>query len=545
MRQRVINCVLLTLLAISMFVPGIAIADDVQSSIEYYEKMEYVFGVAYDLNDFTSKQGWLNAYVDLLSTFSSPTQLKTMALRLEQAYGHDIVTADGTGLYKVTEGSGGAFQSSRLDTFNQVRNITILTDWMDYIIENGPAWPYPGNSSAEGNTDQGDYVRMALRKSFAENSSLLVSDCNYNGVEMGFGPASSKTPMSPDVIYILVSKQVINNLANAIGGDYKIIVTINFTYRGGSTYWANLGIYAYPKNGVELVWNEYNLSYNNQSTVAKGATFTYPSASTAYVSQTITSLMPDQIINTGTVRNGSASGNTYTYTGYYVSAVLFDGTYTEPEGDSTETPTNPGYDRPETPTTPLPPDTSGNASPTVDVKPITDRLDTIIGEIAAFEGQFWSYHRDALNFWGEIYDMLSYWLSKIEANTRNTAGWARNISYQLNLIQAELDSIGDTYRPVITSGNTMQQQLADDLDLLKGKFPFSLPWDLLALLMMLEAPRHSMVFTVPMAYFGQTANLTIDLSSYSQVGIVSRAISRWLFGFYLVTRTKDLLLKGE
>lgn len=539
MARKQIGAIFSALAVMFALMPRIALAD-VQESIEYYKKMEYIVGVAYDLDDFTTRQGWLSAYLEVVKTVSSPSQLKNMALRLEQSYGYDIVTSDGNALYTVDDAAGGAFQTSQLDTFNQVRNIGIVCDWMDYAMEQGPEWPYPGDAIGEGNYDDGDYVKFAVRKSYVDSYDLRRV-IMLGGNVFAYGPIANGNA-SPDLLYVRVPKIEMRQ----IPVEYTHIIV--YIRPGGTSidsFTGDIEVQAYP-DGVQYFWDRVSISNQDDTYSMLRANIGKVPSKYLFYNRNQGVLVGDTLTLSGAQLKGSSttSSTPLAVFGYW-SVSVFDGNFTEDGVAGPEEPSAPTIDLPDVPSEPTAPDTSGNASPTVDIKPITDRLDTIIGEIAAFEGQFWAYHRDALQFWGEIYDMLSYWLSKIEANTRNTAGWARNIAYMLDIIQSQLDGIGDTYRPVINVGNTLEQQLTEDLDVLKTKFPFSLPWDLMALLLMLQAPRHSMVFVVPMAYFGQTASITIDLSQYEQVGIVSRAISRWLFGFYLITRTKDLLLKGE
>lgn len=113
------------------------------------------------------------------------------------------------------------------------------------------------------------------------------------------------------------------------------------------------------------------------------------------------------------------------------------------------------------------------------------------------------------------------------------------INIRLRDILKAIEGLGGEYQPSVPDGVTPDEQLAIDADRLKTKFPFSIPWDLAALLMLLEAPSEALVFDWPVPYMG---DVRIDLTVYAGVAAVSRAVSLFCFGFFLILKTKSIVI---
>ncbi len=85
-------------------------------------------------------------------------------------------------------------------------------------------------------------------------------------------------------------------------------------------------------------------------------------------------------------------------------------------------------------------------------------------------------------------------------------------------------------------------QIGDKLGELGRHFPFSLPWDVAYLLGLLQAEPVAPVFTLPV--LTTDAEMTIDLSIWESVAVVTRSATLFMFAFGLVLRTRSLLGSG-
>lgn len=181
----------------------------------------------------------------------------------------------------------------------------------------------------------------------------------------------------------------------------------------------------------------------------------------------------------------------------------------------------------------------------IDWYPVTSRLDAINANLELFYDSFNSYRADLLEFWdslGAALDGFDARFFRMSEQLREVIQWLRNIYDMLaassGRVAGDMYEINNYYTPTLDGGNTPQQQLNADASRLKGKFPFSVPWDLYALLQFLEAPRAAPVFTFTLPLMG---TLTCDLSVLDDVAAVCRWGSLFAFGAGLVYKTKDLI----
>ena len=94
--------------------------------------------------------------------------------------------------------------------------------------------------------------------------------------------------------------------------------------------------------------------------------------------------------------------------------------------------------------------------------------------------------------------------------------------------------------PTYDTGNTPQQQVDVNMNLLKNKFPFSLPWDVYAVLSALEAPPTPIEFDFPVILTEYTIH--VDCSPLAPMAAVSRSMSVVLFIAGLLMNTKKFLI---
>lgn len=99
----------------------------------------------------------------------------------------------------------------------------------------------------------------------------------------------------------------------------------------------------------------------------------------------------------------------------------------------------------------------------------------------------------------------------------------------------------------IEPDSTPTEQLTVDFAKLKSKFPFSIPWDLLAILKLFQAAPLTPTFDITLSYPGiSSLELQYDLHDFDGVASVSRTCSLIMFTCGLLFNTKKFLsLDGE
>lgn len=121
----------------------------------------------------------------------------------------------------------------------------------------------------------------------------------------------------------------------------------------------------------------------------------------------------------------------------------------------------------------------------------------------------------------------------------------------------EVDTLIDTLNTLIDddggSGGsvsvltTLSTEVSATLEVAKGKFPFSVPWDVYYVLASLaaepEAPVFDMVLDLPQ--FNIHEEFTADLSIFSEVSSVCRGLQSLLFVLYLASLTRKMFLDGR
>ncbi len=77
------------------------------------------------------------------------------------------------------------------------------------------------------------------------------------------------------------------------------------------------------------------------------------------------------------------------------------------------------------------------------------------------------------------------------------------------------------------------------LDLIKTRFPFSIPWDIVAIMAVLSAEPEAPVFNIPVVLdrYGIDTAIVIDFSHFDIVSKISRAFLTLIWGMYLMNYT--------
>lgn len=171
----------------------------------------------------------------------------------------------------------------------------------------------------------------------------------------------------------------------------------------------------------------------------------------------------------------------------------------------------------------------------VDLSAITERLDVINENLTAFAQEFHTY-------WEWWADTMTEFVAQLGSQTSQITTWLQMIydrlGYIAGILNSNLNDFDNDYLPNIPNGITPSQQLGEDVQRLTAKFPFSIPWDLYAVAVFLEAPAQAVVFDWPIPWIG---TVHIDLSVYDDVAAVSRMTTLLMFGVGLLMRTRDML----
>lgn len=86
---------------------------------------------------------------------------------------------------------------------------------------------------------------------------------------------------------------------------------------------------------------------------------------------------------------------------------------------------------------------------------------------------------------------------------------------------------------------TIGMRIGEKMDELKDRFPFSLPWDIFAILNLLRAEPVAPQFDLPV--FGSEESVHVDLSVWESVAVVTRGGTTILFALGLALRSRSLL----
>lgn len=138
-----------------------------------------------------------------------------------------------------------------------------------------------------------------------------------------------------------------------------------------------------------------------------------------------------------------------------------------------------------------------------------------------------------------VHRMLEAWFTDF-------SNWLELIYEELQQVNRYLEGIyfntsGNDEAPIypdLEDGNTIEQQTDVNLELLKKKFPTSIPWDLYGILTLLETAPVAPSITLPVVMTEYT--ITIDLSDFSPMAAVSRRMSVLLFAVGLLMNTKRI-----
>lgn len=475
--------------------------------------MAEAVGVSVDLASDAWADKSVNAYLSYITENmhpSNPTSYYQYGQALENLTGYNVVYNDGDKFYLNTpeDSTGGAFYRVECTPTNLGSLSNVMMQWVRYAANNGPEWPN-NSSGGGGNVGQGGNF--------------------YIVYEAGI----SSPYVFPDGSTINFDQSSLNNYNTGLSGNNVFILETKGNNNGSTTTYtfqvskATSNIYISENRAI--VYNESQ--FNGSSQVYQGIVNEFGCPEDGYY----------KLIN-------GLSVYRYCITNCGIGNAI--NVPNEPDNTPpSSTPERPTIQWPDITLPSLPDFSITNNYPTtsgdIDFTPITQRLDAINENLEKFYVNFNLYWSDFMQYWdamGDALDGLDARLWDLSLLSRDVIAWLRNIYDMLGAsagnVQGDIYEINNYYQPEVDEGNTPQQQLDTDITRLKGKFPFSVPWDLYALLQFLQAPAVAPVFTFTLPYMG---TLTCDLSILDDVAAVCRWASLFAFGAGLVYKTKDIL----
>lgn len=353
--------------------------------------------------------------------------------------------------------------------------------------------------------------------------------------------ATNGTPVEDTTVTLDVnSESIATNINNKVGNAFSIILFVSaFSNNSGST--GTTAIYllvsespinvTIADNGVQPNGNNtpvYSIQYSSESTVS---TYRYSAYTSTRENNKIYSYQSNILNYNGHIR------------AVYSSQSI---------GTGNQNPTEPVYsppiDKPTSPDVPTPAPVNTPTSPNitnvnvtqtdVDLQPVIDAISVLntnmvnhFNGLETFMGDWFSALFDMLTDWRDM------WIEYTGALYEDLTDYLWNIERLLNQLLLQ-ETSEPVVNPTIDDGNTADQQATVNLELLKKKFPTSIPWDLYGILTLLETAPVAPTFTLPVVMTEYT--ITIDLSDFSPMAAVSRRMSVLLFAVGLLMNTKKI-----
>lgn len=181
-------------------------------------------------------------------------------------------------------------------------------------------------------------------------------------------------------------------------------------------------------------------------------------------------------------------------------------------------------------------------APSADLQPVVQWLSIINANIVAWGGNISQWLAEIWKTLDAFRMAVDNWsvsiLSAIDSLGNVVPSFDTNeVNYWNTVITYNNDVWG-------TARNIGQQDIQNDLDRLKGKFPFSIPWDLYAILLLFDADPVAPVLDIPLVYSDGSVtseNIHVDLSAFDTVMSLWRRLSLVGFVFALAVATRRLL----
>lgn len=408
----------------------------------------------------------------------------------------------------------------------------LYTEWYEY---------YEGTPSSGGNEPQGGYYTYALTNVFRNVNYGYAF--KYNNVLYGWSHRTGYDVV--DVADGCTASLSTSLLASYDSSVYDVCVIIT----NGTTWAANrpkIGIYVIPKGQYTYTFdqstNELQLTINSGSRYYSGGSQLTQSLSGLSGSNPFQFTCASFNYSTGT-GNGSMIQNTGTVYGYAYYIGPFSGSSS---GGSSDPVPSPGI--PETPTPSAPVVNNINA-PTyntnnyttinqtdVDLQPVIDAISVLDDNMQlGFDGLYnmiYDWFNAIKQTMEEWRDNLFSYMATLYADT---AEYLETIIWILYNLEIQVDT---PYVPV-PDVDTININYNNSVDRLSTKFPFSIPWDIKLILVLLEQPPQAPEFDLPVVMSDYTVH--IDLSPFEPMAEISRFFSLLFFTAGLMMNTKKLV----
>ena len=344
----------------------------------------------------------------------------------------------------------------------------------------------------------------------------------------------------PENALLYYSEAVKTWLSTQSSNDKKVFVYIN-----------NGSMNVYTCTNYEVTYEEQtqnDITYNNPVSVTfsnDAKKWTYTTSNNGQTqNKSSAGVYNDGIVyrwNTAPSGSGSTQSTTLSlYQGWVSGAIQ--------GGGGTVEPSNPVYPNYPQPTVPQQPNVTYNnptynsytinetTTTTTDLTPILNAIRILNDNV---QTGFDNMAESLDTHFDNLHRMLEAWFTDF-------SNWLELIYEELQQVNRYLEGIyfntsGNDEAPIypdLDDGNTIEQQTDVNLELLKKKFPTSIPWDLYGILTLLETAPVAPSFTLPVVMTEYT--ITIDLSDFSPMAAVSRRMSVLLFAVGLLMNTKRI-----
>lgn len=444
----------------------------------------------------------------------------------------------------------------------------VYGEWLRIAIDNGPEWTVSGGGSGgDGGPEVIDgvvtvpLVWTGLPKSSGSNPSSFVKvrvgaiyNSSINSVSGGVTTnyyynkrQTSYTPVLPDGMQARIKAGLLDSYMD--GND--IIIVSNPVLNQNLTY-----TYAYilPVGTYSIISEPSRDGGPDYMRISSSAGYRYVRLTNGEYIALTDGVMYACFNSVSQVYTRSAgtfdlcgvgeNGSSYvSYYGYYSGGGDGGGGDDDTPQPFPDPPTGPDVPElpdpggfPDIPEGPTPEwEQNGTSTTTVDLTPILDALriinDNIITGVSVLDASidgFAEYVQSAYEDWWQrartwltmLFNFLRGWFREIRQLLDPVAYYIRRIWYDLGEIKSDLEGLGalsdGDVGIDVDEGNTPAEQLEQDMEGLKRKFPFSLPWDLYALLHLLDAPPRSpsIDVSIPVPYTGESLVIRGDLDEW-------------------------------
>lgn len=519
------SCLLSLALALSLF-PARALAAD--SSNLFVWAAEFFGPLAQFLDDGLITIGqdeFVQAVSAQIDDTASVSTFRAFARGLTDL-GYPAYDAANDAVNSLDDSSGGAFYSLPLTTSNIISVGALLDEWWAYAVTH-TADDYPGSPGSDSSFNP---------PSIPSNNSVLYVIHARN---------LSDSLVAPDGVTLDVSS--VAEMYNST--SYHPIIIFD-SYSNGL-----------PKiSGAYAVPSQWSLQFYDAYPTERDVVALSDDSSGPYISLTSGSLSsvsyskPLSYFNTFgyslayrfiTINFGSHVSYCIFRDTLAYNDTIFDPGLVNPDPEPTGPPVPPDYVQP-TPGSPIAPGTTTDTGFNLDLSEVINWLKTINDNLVAF----FEYFKNYVNWLDDWFSDFRVDFSSIIDLLRQIRDWTRNIfrnmrpGYRPSPVD-DGDGFLDWLRDFLTRyygelPNDLSQLLID-LSGIKERFPFSVPWDIAAVLGLLvhDPVTPSYTFTLPLPT--GSYDVVVDLAPFDDVAALARRAETVLFGLGLMLRTNWLL----